>query len=305
MAGDRDAVLEVRHRGGKITHAAVGDAQAVELHCHLGLVAQVLPDGQALPEQRDSRGVFALLLPEHSKPVGEPGQRGADRAGRELDRPFQPVPSSLGVAMLVPEGAQGLDQPQSGGHPPVGIWSLSWFAQGPAQRLAKIVVLEFQAVQPPPVRPALKPVQGLLGECGVMLSMLAPDGNGIIFSGQAFEGELADRLQHADTRLTVSAFCDGDQAGVEQLTDPRQWVGRGLGWLTAQGDRRKSLKITASSEHADAPEYDLKVWAQQVIAPGDGVSQRLLPRWTPSFISSQAQALPEARQNGLGRQQLG
>jgi len=165
-------------------------------------------------------------------------------------------------------------------------------------------MLGLEAVQPRPLRAPSQLVTRLLGERCVMLGVPAADDVGIAVVLQALHGVVAERLEHPDSRLAVGALGHGDQAGVEQLAGPRQRIGARLPVAACQRHCREGVDAAASLEHARSPVDVLKVRRQQVITPGDGVPQRQMTRRAPGITGCQAKAVPEARQDRLGGQQL-
>ena len=66
-----------------------------------------------------------------------------------------------------------------------------------------------------------------------------------------------------------------------------------------------AVQVAAAGEHPSAAEHLRQVGGQQVVTPGDGVPQGLLPRRLPDVGGGQVQAGPEPGQQGPGGEQPG
>ena len=130
--------------------------------------------------------------------------------------------------------------------------------------------------------------------------MPAPRPVKVVVGFQAFEGILADRLEHAQAGLTVGALGHRDQADVMQLGDKLQRIGIGV---AGHGHRGERVKVASPGEDAHPAEHLGRVRGQQVIAPGHEIPQGLLARRPSGLGGGQAQALPEAGEQRLGSQQ--
>jgi hypothetical protein len=261
LAGDGNAVFKQGSRGVHVAQTAAGDADAVELLCHVVPIVEVAPDGEAALEQRKCRVVFALLLQQHAEPVRCVGQRCAGIIGGQLDCPLKPAPAPRCMTVLVPERGQRLDQPQAGRCPLTGACCISGVRiQRPAQGGAEIVVLGLETIQPRQVRGALQLAVRPFGQPRVELGMPAPGGLEVTGPLEALKSEFSNRLEHAHTRLTVGALGHRDQADVEQLGDRLQRIGSRT--LICHGHRRERIEVAASGEHAQPPEHLCQVGGQ-------------------------------------------
>jgi hypothetical protein len=247
LAGDGSAFLQHRSCGVQVAQPAMGNAEAIELPCLLVAVAQFSPDGQAALQEPETCLEFALLVQQHPEPVGQPAQRCSGVIRSEVDGPFQPPPPFGDMTVPEPELSERLDQPQAGRGPlAVGGAGL----QRPAQGGPQVVMLGLQAVEPGQMLPAVQLLGGLLGKGRVMLGMPAP---GLFFLaglGQALQGVLADRLQHARPRLAVGALGHRDQADVQQRGYQVQRIGSGGIADIGHGHRGQGIEVTAPGEYA-------------------------------------------------------
>jgi len=156
-----------------------------------------------------------------------------DKNGVPLPPP-PPLPAvPLGrVAERVPEPAQGLAEPQSGGQllrrRRVAAGRL---VQAPAERDPDVLQFGLDAVAGGEGVRALKPGREFLGQIGVERRVGLPDL--VPFPGlvQCGPGEGLHGLQHARTGLAVGPVGDAEQRGVGQLRDAAESVG------SARGDR--------------------------------------------------------------------
>ena len=120
-------------------------------------------------------------------------------------------------------------------------------------------MLGLQPVQGRQVRRAAQLVVRLFGERRVVLGMPAA---GVIQATALLESLdriLADRLEHAYSRLAVGAVGRGDQADVEQFGDLLQRIGLGTGRPARQDDRGKRVKVAAAGEHPGPLKVTLQV----------------------------------------------
>ena len=288
----------------------MGDAEAVEFSCLLVPVAEVTPDRQAALEEPQRGLRLALLLQQYPEPVRQLGQRRSAVPGGQVDGPLQPPPPFGEVAMPVPEIGQRLDQPQAGSRPfaVAGRRARGRGFQRPGQGGAQVVMLGLQPVQGRQVRRA-RAAQLLVrpfGDPGVVLGVAAPGVVQVPGPLQPLERVLADRLQHADAGLAVGAVGHRDQADVQQPGGQIQGIGPdplGVRAVLWRGDRGQRVQVAAPGEHPGAAERLGQVGGQQVVAPGDGVPQGLLPRRLPDVGGGQVDAAAQAGQQGPGGQQ--
>ena len=280
-------------RGVQVAEMTVGDAEAVEFSCLMVPVAEVAPDGQAALEERECCSVLALLLQQHPEPVRDPGQRCSGVVGGQLDRPLQPPPPFGRVTVLVPERGQRLDQPQAGRCPfaaACGVCGARF--QRPAKAARRLSCSASSRSRDARCAGPRSCALHLLGERRVVHGVPAPGAVQFTRLPEALERVLADRLEHAHPRLAVGALGHRGQADVEQLGGLLQRVSPRSPAVICDRDRRQRIQVAAPGEHPRPPEHLRKVRGQQVIAPGDGVPQSLLPRRAPDVTCGQAEALP-------------
>lgn len=195
LAIERDGFLQEGTRRSQLAEVTIGDAKAVQLPRLLPPVAELAPDGQAALEHPAGRIRLALLVHQHAESVRHPGQRRPTVAGRQVHGTLQPPPSFGGVAVLMPERGQRLDQPQADD----GSFALAGRVGGrgfqrPGQRGTQVVVLGLQPVQGGQLGRAVNLIVGPFGDPGVVVSVPAPRAVKVVVGFQAFEGILADRL---------------------------------------------------------------------------------------------------------------
>src|SRR5215208_1257136 len=91
---------------------------------------------------------------------------------------------------------------------------------------------------------------------------------------ELFEGILADRGEHAEAWLAVGPILLPHQALLDERGEPVQDVDAQSAFRVA--NRPCRLQRAAALQHREPTEEDLLHRRQQVIAPGDRVSKRLL-----------------------------
>jgi hypothetical protein len=134
------------------------------------------------------------------------------------------------------------------------------------------------------------------GDPGVVLGVAAPGAVQVPGVLQPIQRVPADRLQHAHARLTVGAVGHRDQADVQQPGGQLQGIGTGPRVGPGRGDGGQRVQVATPGEHPGAAEHLGQVRVQQVVTPGDGISQGLLPRRLPDVGGGQVQAVPEPGQ---------
>ena len=92
---------------------------------------------------------------------------------------------------------------------------------------------------------------------------------------QLLESELAHSLQHGEARLPAWTCFLSQQALVQERGDALERVDHRFTEYTRDGLRR--LQREPTDEDREASEQRLLLGRQQVVAPGDGRTHRLLP----------------------------
>ncbi|HEX9133940.1 MAG TPA: hypothetical protein VF844_16735, partial [Ktedonobacteraceae bacterium] len=120
-------------------------------------------------------------------------------------------------------------------------------------------------------------------------------------------GILADRLQHAEARLSTRALLGVHQALVQELCHLLE--GRSLlltphAGSSREADRLHPLQGEPTHKDREASEELLFACLQEVVAPGNGVAQRLLARGQVTGPpAEQRQTVREPCQQRRGSQQ--
>ena len=130
-------------------------------------------------------------------------------------------------------------------------------------------MLELQSIQP---AASVWPAQARLGALGQrqeVLGMATSQRLELAGPGELFEAEFTNRLEHAQAQLTVGGAHRSQQVLGHQRIDQVEDLA-----LVADGCRR--LEAAAADEDRQAAKQRLLVRLEQVVAPGDGVAQRLL-----------------------------
>jgi hypothetical protein len=83
---------------------------------------------------------------------------------------------------------------------------------------------------------------------------------------------LAHRFQHPKARLTLAVFLLAQQAALDERGDAGKGIDRPI--LTSHGLGR--LQRATACKDGQAPEHDLLLGSEQVVAPGDGVAHGAL-----------------------------
>src|SRR3954447_10100591 len=106
--------------------------------------------------------------------------------------------------------------------------------------------------------------------------MQVPGGIGLVARFQALDGVLAYRLQHAEPRFFIGlAFSRNlQEVLIEQHLQEVEYVGLKIGMGVAYSLHRR--ESATPNEYAQPGEQKLFLRGQQVVAPGYGVSQRLV-----------------------------
>jgi hypothetical protein len=139
---------------------------------------------------------------------------------------------------------------------------------GPAQGGADVLVLGGQAIEPALLLAPLQPIAGLLGQ-GQVVERVGPCRARRIAAGfETLPGVLADRLQHAEARLTVRSRGTVDQVRLQQGLQAVHDGGRRLTGRTADGLGGRDVPATV--EHGQALEDELRLRVQEAVAPGHG-----------------------------------
>ena len=129
-----------------------------------------------------------------------------------------------------------------------------------------------------------------------------PAGDRVVLAArhELIEGELADRLQHAEPQVAVGALLAPHQTLVEQRL---QVLGDRRGSSSRDGRRR--FEVEPADKDAEAAEQRRRLRLEQVVAPGDGVAHGLLAgRQVARPIAQQPQAILHLRQQRLRREEL-
>src|SRR5262245_56742993 len=94
---------------------------------------------------------------------------------------------------------------------------------------------------------------------------------------ELFERKLPDDMEHPKSRLAVF-FTLVHQALVHQPPESIQQVhGKWFGSIRCDTHRLRRIKRTATYKHRQPAEQSLFLQSEQIIAPGEGVTHRLLP----------------------------
>jgi hypothetical protein len=100
----------------------VDDAEAVQGSGFLLAVAEPAPDGQAARQGLPGRVGLAQPVEQHAEPARHIGQRRSAVGRGQVHGPLQPATALAGVAVLVPERSERLDQPQADEGPVSRPW---------------------------------------------------------------------------------------------------------------------------------------------------------------------------------------
>ena len=110
-------------------------------------------------------------------------------------------------------------------------------------------------------------------------------------------GVLADRLEHREARLAVRRPPTWRS---EALVDQRRERVEHVAARSAAADRLDGLEAGAADEDRQPAKSDRSGVVEQVVAPGDGAAQRLLPlREVPGAAGQQGEASLEPGQHRL------
>ena len=115
---------------------------------------------------------------------------------------------------------------------------------------------------------------GLLSQVQVVVGMGTLDGLGLCALAQAFQPILPKGLQHAEARLPCLGPALLQQAFVKKPAHAFQHLSYHIRERSA--NRLFRLQGTASDEDAETAEEALLLGGEQVVAPLDGIAQRLL-----------------------------
>src|SRR5262249_41025439 len=137
----------------------------------------------------------------------------------------------------------------------------------PLQRGTKVVVVPLQAIE------ALGLARGGGGEREEVGGVPLLDSRGLAARLQHLQGVLADRLQHPEARLGIRADLL-QQALRDQRAHAVEYVDAERAVRVA--DVLGSLEGAAADEDRETPEQRLLLGVEQVVAPGDRASERLL-----------------------------
>ncbi len=107
--------------------------------------------------------------------------------------------------------------------------------------------------------------------------MRLPNGCQFAALSQGFQSILADRLQHDEEWLPFLPLSLLQQVLVQERGDFIQGPFRSP--IKPSADGLDCFQGAATDEDRDLPEEALFLGAQEIIAPGDGVAQGLLPGW--------------------------
>ena len=172
----------------------------------------------------------------------------------------------------------------------------------PGQGGAHVVVFGVQPCEPLELVGGTQVRRGLRGQLHEELRMSLLDVGGFPGCDELFSAELADRLQHAEARLAVAA-ARPLRARLLATSDETP--------SSTSVPSRPSTPQTASAASRVQPptktrqptEQGLLARLEQVVAPGDGVAQRLLAgRQVARATGQQRQALLQPREHRLRRQ---
>jgi hypothetical protein len=115
-------------------------------------------------------------------------------------------------------------------------------------------------------------------------------------------GVLADGLKHPEARLLAGTDGALDQAAVDQYPEPLEHVASRQ--VSAAADGLGRFQRPATGEDGQAPEQRLLTRAEQVVAPGERLAQRLLAlRQVGRPAGQQRESPVQSPQQGPRRQQ--
>ena len=116
---------------------------------------------------------------------------------------------------------------------------------------------------------------------------------------ELLQGELADRLQHPEARLPLSTLGLANEALVDERGERGKNVEPVAGCISGLG----RLQRPAAGEDRQPAKQRLLAGREQVVAPGDGVAQRLLARGQVAGAAGQQRQAPvQPRQQRRRRQ---
>jgi hypothetical protein len=147
----------------------------------------------------------------------------------------------------------------------------------PVEGLPEVVQLglgQSEGRQVPGLAHCLQPLR----EVGVVPRVLCLDGVRLAGGLDLLPGEGADGLQQRHPRLAVESLGDVGQARVHQLEDRLQRVRGPTRYDVPGRDGGDRFEVATTGEHTQPAEVRLLCRREQLVGPGDGVSQRPLPR---------------------------
>jgi len=202
-----------------------------------------------------------------------------------------PAKALLVVSADPPEGPEGERDR-------CDVLKLSVF-QEQLKREAQIVVFKLELIEPTCLIRSPQLGTDRQGDLAVPGGM-SDAGLTVIADGfEPFGRISADRLQQIEPGLTALFLAD-DQAVIEQRR-----VQLECGRLIYIGHRGRGFQRPSAPEHRQLPEHGLLVPAEQVIAPGERVLQRLLPLWQiASAAGENGQGTVEPGQQRRRRQEI-
>jgi hypothetical protein len=278
-----------------VTPHGLDEGEVVPAFRRLGGVADRLQDGECLLVIQEGPGRVVLPISQAAPAdqrlgpgVGPAGRRGK---GQGLVRP--PAPGAE-VAVEMPVPPEGFDHSE-------GDLALV-VRDSPCHRGPKVLVFGRQAFHHLKESGFAQLRLRRLGEIQEVQGMATPNDIRLIVLLQPLQPELADRLEQVEADPTGLVRPSAHQAGVEQRLEAIQQCDADVAMWIADGLR--GLQREPSGEHGQAAKQGAKVVVEEVMAPGDGPTQRSLAGRKVAGITRQQRETPiEPLKQGLRTQQ--
>ena len=215
-------------------------------------------------EQPTRRHVVSLRPSQHAGSVERrcPGLGGAGRAA-ECQRPLEPAAALAQMAAELPEVAQGPGQSQR-------RLPITGLREAPGKRRAEVVVVGLQPIEPHRLLRAVDLRACFLRQAQEEGRVPSLQGDRLPARGQPLERILSNRLQHHEPGFAAGRLLLPQQALVQQRPQAVQDLG--------PAHRFGRFEGAAADEDGEPPEELLLAPAEQVVAPGDRIAERLLAR---------------------------
>src|SRR6266567_2846577 len=213
----------------------------------------------------------------------------------EIQGRFQPAPSLAPVPSYVPEPPQGSAQAQS---------QLAFLLSNqPGQGGSQVPLLPLQAFPPYNLLRSFELRFCLLSKREIIPGMRPLTCCHLSTLTQTFQPILTNGLKHAEAWIPSFLLCLLHEALVDQRGNRMQHIS--LVIASTLTYRLYRFQCAATDEDREPPEEPLLFALQQVVAPGDGVAQRLLACWHVSGLACQdLQPLTQPSEQCLGWKQF-